>query len=224
MKRPYIVIASALVLVLAFAGGAYYFKTQQTQEIGWLVSAEESALNRSSSPSLGAESAKVQIVEFFDPACEACRMMYPYVKSLIHTNDGKVRLTLRYATFHDGSDYVVKVLEAARMQGQDMYWKALEAILANQQTWATHGRTDPLLVWSFLGGTGLDIPKAKQDMNDPRIAAILKQDATDLAILKINKTPSFFINGKPLNDFSPNGLRIQIKREISAAYHVNESN
>lgn len=218
MKKPTIVIVSALVVALVFGGGAYYYKAQQAQEISKLASAEESVFIRVASPSLGAESAKVQVVEFFDPACESCRMMFPYVKSLMRTNDGKLRLTLRYATFHEGSDYVVKVLEAARMQGQDIYWKSLEAILSNQPTWAEHGRPNPQLVWDYLGGTGLDIPKAKQDMNDGRIAELLKQDAKDLATLKVNQTPSFFINGKPLKDFGPNELRAQVENEISGLY------
>ena len=218
MKKPTIVIASALAVALAFGGGAYYYKAQQAQDISKLAGADESVFVRAASPSMGAESAKVQLVEFFDPACEACRMMYPYVKSLMRANDGKLRLTLRYATFHEGSDYVVKVLEAARMQGQDLYWKALEAILANQATWAEHGRPNPLLVWDYLGGTGLDIQKAKQDMNDPRIAELLKQDAKDLATLKVNKTPSFFINGKPLTEFGQNQLRVQVENEIRIAY------
>ena len=218
MKKPTIVIASAVVVALAFGGGAFYYKAQQAQEISALAGAEESVFVRAASPSLGAESAKVQVVEFFDPACESCRMMFPYVKSLMRANDGKLRLTLRYATFHEGSDYVVKVLEAARMQGQDIYWKSLEAVLANQPTWAEHGRPNPQLVWDYLGGTGLDIEKAKQDMNDARIAELLKQDAKDLATLKVNKTPSFFVNGKSLKEFGPNGLRAQVENEIRTAY------
>ena len=218
MKKPTIVIASAVVVALAFGGGAFYYKAQQAQEISALAGAEESVFVRAASPSMGAESAIVQVVELFDPACESCRMMYPYVKSLMRANEGKMRLTLRYATFHEGSDYVVKVLEAARMQGQDMYWKSLEAILANQATWAEHGRPNPQLVWDYLGGIGLDIQKAKQDMNDARIAELLKQDAKDLATLKVSKTPSFFINGKPLKEFGPNGLRAQVENEIGSLY------
>ena len=104
------------------------------------------------------------------------------------------------------------------MQGQDIYWKSLEAVLANQPTWAEHGRPNPQLVWDYLGGTGLDIEKAKQDMNDARIAELLKQDAKDLATLKVNKTPSFFVNGKSLKEFGPNGLRAQVENEIRTAY------
>ena len=218
MKKSTLVLASAVVLASVFGAGAYYYKAQQAEEIGNLAANAGSVFVRAASPSLGAESAKVQLVEFFDPACEACRMMYPFVKSLLRAHDGKLRLTLRYAPFHEGSDYVVKVLEAARLQGQEVYWKSLEAILASQPAWANHGRPNPQMVWDFLEGTGLDIPKAKQDLNNPGIAALMKQDAKDLATLKINKTPSFFINGKPLTEFGQNQLRVQVEKEIRATY------
>ena len=218
MKKSTLVLASAVVLASAFGAGAYYYKAQQAEEIGNLAANAGSVFVRAASPSLGAESAKVQLVEFFDPACEACRMMYPFVKSLLRAHDGKLRLTLRYAPFHEGSDYVVKILEAARLQGQEVYWKSLEAILASQPSWADHGRPNPQMVWDFLEGTGLDIPKAKQDLNNPGIAALMKQDAKDLATLKINKTPSFFINGKPLTEFGQNQLRAQVEKEIRATY------
>ncbi len=218
MKHSNLVVVSALAIAITFGVGAYYYTAQQAEEISRLANAKDSVFIRPASPSLGSQSAKVQLVEFFDPSCESCRMMYPYVKSLMRANGGKLRLTLRYATFHGGSDYVVKVLEAVRMQGQEIYWKSLEAVLANQATWAEHGRPNPQLVWDYLGGTGLDIQKAKQDMNDARITALLEQDAKDLAVLNVSKTPSFFVNGKPLKEFGPNQLRVLVEDEIRTAY------
>jgi hypothetical protein len=53
MKKPTIVIASAVVVALAFGGGAYYYKAQQAQEISKLAGAEESVFVRAASPSLG---------------------------------------------------------------------------------------------------------------------------------------------------------------------------
>ncbi len=218
MKRLHVIIAASLVLVLAFGGGAYYYKASQAQDIARLAQPGESPFNRPASASLGAESAKVVIVEFFDPACEACRMMYPYVKSLLRTHEGKLRLSLRYATFHQGSDYVARVLEAARLQGEEMYWRSVESVLANQPVWADHERPAPQKVWDFLEKTGLDLEKARKDMDDPRIAALLRQDAMDLETLKVAKTPSFFINGRPLETFGQNSLRFQVESEIKRAY------
>lgn len=218
MNKKLIVIAAAAFALLAFGLGSYFYNAQQTEEISRLASASDSPFNRDNPPSLGPPDAKVEIMEFFDPACEACRMFHPYVKSIMNANEGKVRLTLRYATFHDGSDYVARVLEAARLQGRDTYWKSLEAVLAAQPIWADHNRPQPQLVWKFLGGTGLDIEKAKQDMDDPRIAALLKQDAADLASLKVRQTPTFFVNGKPLESFGPEGLSAEVMSEVRSAY------
>ena len=218
MKKEFIVIASAVFIALAFGVGAYFYDAQQKAEISRLANEKDSVYNRANSPSRGPESAKVKIVEFLDPACESCRMMYPHVKTLLKNNPGKVRLTLRYATFHEGSDYVVKVLEAARLQGPEIYWKSLEALFEAQAAWADHHRPQVQRIWEFLDGTGLDIAKARQDMNDPRIAELLKQDASDVAALNVTKTPSFFVNGKPLKEFGPRHLSVLVDDELRRAY------
>ena len=43
-------------------------------------------------------------------------------------------------------------------------------------------------------------------MNDPTILARLKQHEADRQRLQVSKTPTFFVNGRPLQDFSPAGL------------------
>ena len=86
---------------------------------------------------MGEESAPVTIVEFFDPACEACRAFHPVVKSILDEHAGQVRVVLRYAAFHDGSDEAVKILEAARRQ--EVFEPVLEALLEVQPQWANHG-------------------------------------------------------------------------------------
>ncbi|THF58075.1 DsbA family protein [Pseudothauera rhizosphaerae] len=210
MNRTLIVIAAAAVLIAGFAAGAYWYKNAQTVQRAEVVRQHQGALSRPGSPSLGPLMARAQVTEFFDPACEACRAFYPYVKQITQAHAGKVRLTLRYAAFHNGSDYVVKVLEAVRMQGDEPYWRALEAILDAQSVWADHGRPQPQLVWKFLDGLGIDLERARRDMEDPRIAALLAQDAADIAALRVRQTPTFFVNGQPLRDFSPEGLNAQI--------------
>ena len=113
---------------------------------------------------------------------------------------------------------MAKILEAARMQGLDIYLATLEAVLEGQPIWADHGRPNPELVWTLLGATGLNIERARKDMNDPKILARLKQDAADIVKLDVRKTPTLFINGKPLREFSPEGLASQVASEIRLAY------
>jgi protein-disulfide isomerase len=40
----------------------------------------------------------------------------------------------------------------------------------------------------------------------------------DVFTLKVEKTPTFFVNGKPLLTFGEDELRTLVKREIDAAY------
>jgi protein-disulfide isomerase len=130
MKQKTTFIVSAFVLLLIFVAGALFYSSQQERAAAALAEANRAALIRMHSPTLGKADAPVVIVEFLDPACETCRAFYPLVKQLIAANPDKIRLVLRYAPFHNGSDKVVAVLEAARKQGK--FWPALEALLANQ--------------------------------------------------------------------------------------------
>ncbi|HCR94161.1 MAG TPA: disulfide bond formation protein DsbA, partial [Oceanicaulis sp.] len=74
-------ILSVLTFGLAGFGAASWYVTRPSPApVGEAVAPELSdALIRSYSPILGSETAPVTIVEFFDPACEACRAFYPVV-------------------------------------------------------------------------------------------------------------------------------------------------
>jgi protein-disulfide isomerase len=210
------VISAGLLAVLIFLLGVFYYSKQENQKITHVVKDNREALVRQHSPVYGNPAAKVTIVEFFDPACEACRAFYPFVKTLVNASFGQVNLVLRYAAFHKGSDEAVKILEAARMQ--NVYWPVLEAILAAQPVWASHDRPQPGLIWDHIKGTGIDIAKAKAEVSDPRIAKILTQDTADVVTLKVTGTPSFFVNGKPLIDFGPDELKALVAKEVRSAY------
>src|SRR3546814_5580960 len=117
------------------------------------------------SPVYGPADAKVTIVEFFDPACESCRAFYPAVKQLVNVNGGKVKLVLRYAPFHEGSEEVAKILEASRLQ--DKYWSTLETVLDMQPQWASHDNPQVDLIWGYLKALDLDIDQVRKDMSNP---------------------------------------------------------
>jgi protein-disulfide isomerase len=65
---------------------------------------------------------------------------------------------------------------------------------------------------------GLDLDKIKTDMNDPAIAKIIEQDLADAKTLNVRKTPGFFVNGRPLQDFGYQQLKELVESEIKAVY------
>lgn len=171
---------------------------------------------RDHSQTLGSDDAKIFLVEFMDPACETCAAFSPLVKQMMKANPCKIKLVLRYAPFHDGADYFVKILEAAKRQGK--YWETLGVMFKSQSYWASHHNPQPEKIWQFLPGAGLDLEKIKKDMTDPAIEKLIAQDLADAKTLNVRKTPGFFVNGKPLETFGREQLYQLIQSEISAKY------
>ena len=211
-KRKLLALAVLLVLGLAFYFGmdAYRDRTQAGQDAR--VDVERNRLVRMHAPIIGPQNAPVTIVEFFDPACETCRAFYPIVKQIMAQHPDKVRLALRYAPFHHGSDQVVKLIEAARKQG--LYTTVLEALLATQPEWADHAAPNIGIAFEAAARAGLDMGRARQDMETPEIQAVLAQDLEDLTALQVSKTPTFFVNGRSLPSFGPEQLARLVAEEV----------
>jgi protein-disulfide isomerase len=216
MNTKTLAVGGILTLVVAaFLAGASLYRKQTQSAQDQMVRAEQTRLVRMHSPVLGPQGAPVTIVEFFDPACETCRAFYPIVKSLMAKYPDDVRLVIRYAPFHQGSDQVVKLLEAAKRQGK--YQPVLEAVLQAQPNWADHGRSNPDLTFEIAKSAGLDLERAREDMARPEMQALLAQDVEDLTALRVNKTPTFFVNGRSLPSFGPDQLGALVADEVAIA-------
>jgi protein-disulfide isomerase len=213
--RKVTVVALLAVIATLFVLGmnAWQRRVQTAQDEQ--VRAEATRLVRMHSPVIGPPSAPVTIVEFFDPACETCRAFHPIVKDILAQYPTQVKLVIRYAPFHQGSDQVVKLLEAARRQNR--YVEVLEAVLKAQPIWADHGQPRPELAWSAAVDVGLDLATARADAQRPEVDAALRQDIEDLTALQVTRTPTFFVNGRSLPSFGPEQLLTLVSEEVKKA-------
>jgi len=215
-SRRTVFIISAIVLLAVFVLGTLVYNRDKLDKGTKVAEQNLAFLVREHSPRLGPAEAKVHLVEFIDPACGTCREFYPLVKDLMKANRDKVRLSLRYAPFHAGSDNVVRILEAARKQ--DKFWQTLEAVLASQPYWAPNHKAELQFVWPQLGNLGLDLERIKRDMYAPEIDRIIAQDLDDAKALGVTMTPEFFVNGRPLPDFGYEQLRKLVNDAVAKAY------
>ena len=207
---------ACLALFFVFFFGSSYYKSQQAEKFGFMAQENASTFVREHSQILGSDDAKVYLVKFTDPACETCAAFSPLVKQMMDANPGKIKLVIRYAPFHHGADYFVRILEAAKKQ--DKFWETLDVMYKSQQYWASHSNPQPQRIWQFLPKAGVDIEQIKKDMNDPAIDIIIAQDLADAQTLNVHKTPGFFANGKPLQNFGYKQLQQLVKTEIEANY------
>jgi protein-disulfide isomerase len=205
MKQKNIFIGSAVLLVVVFVLAAVFYKNQQSAQTAQLAQQNQVALNRAHAPTFGNPDAPVHIVEFFDPACGTCAQFYPMVKQLMASYPGKIRVSMRYAPFHPGSDQVVKAIEAARSQGQ--FKQTVEALFGAQETWVINHTAQFDRIWGPLSGLGLDMERLKTDMNAPAVAQLIQQDLADAKTMNVTMTPEFFVNGQPLPNFGFDELK-----------------
>ena len=212
------IVISVLSFGLALFAALIWFETRPPSDAQLNSIQPEIAeeLIRPHSPILGPEEAPVTIVEFFDPACEACRAFHPIVKDILSQHEGNVRVVLRYTPFHGMlSETAIKVLEAARMQGK--FEQVLEALLANQEVWAAHGAPDQSQIGKVASGAGLDLEAALIQIKSPEIIAVVKQDRADVEAMGVRQTPTFYVNGKPLDPFGADELRALVAAEVAAS-------
>jgi len=216
MVRKALIAGAVLLLIAAFWVGVLVDKSNRAGAPVGPPAVDTPALARFHSPTAGDADARVHIVEFFDPACGTCRDFYPFVKRLMEAHPGKIRLTLRYAPFHKGSDEVVKLLEAARKQGQ--FWPALEALLAAQDRWTIQHVARLDLALPVVARLGLDMQRLGQDMRAPALDQLLSQDLQDAGTLKVSQTPEFFVNGRPLPSFGYDELKALVEQALRESY------
>ena len=198
----------AAALLLASCGKA----TDEPQTVQDEAAARALALASENAPSYGDPDAKVHIVEFLDPACETCALFFPMVKAWMSQVPGEIRLSVRHVAFHSGAEHAVKVLEASRQQGK--YWETLEALLASQGEWTQHHTVLPEKIAPAIASVGLDMEKLEADMNSMEALVRVEQDKKDAILLRISKTPTYFVNGRPLPSFGAQQLADLIGEEL----------
>ncbi len=198
----------AAALLLTSCGKA----SDEAQPVQDETATRAAALASENAPSYGDADAKVHIVEFLDPACETCAVFFPMVKEWMSRVPGEIRLSVRHVAFHSGAEYAVKVLEASRQQGK--YWETLEALLAAQGQWTQHHTVLPEKIGPAIASVGLDMDKLMTDMNSMEVLVRVEQDRKDAVLLKISKTPTYFVNGRPLPSFGAQQLANLISEEL----------
>jgi protein-disulfide isomerase len=215
MNRRTLLLATGAAALAVFGGGAWIVAATRPEPAPPKPVAASLPLIRAHSPILGPEDAPVTIVEFFDPACEACRAFHPVVKQIMADFPDDVRVVLRYAAFHGVSPEAVRLLEASRRQG--IFAPVLDALYATQPQWAGHDAPRVDLAWQAARRVGLDQARAEVDRMAPEVTAILNQDMEDVKTVGVRGTPTFFVEGKPLAEFSPKGLFDAVKAAVDAA-------
>ncbi len=212
-RRNLFIAAGATVAVVAGSGVVFFGRSSDEDDARM---AQRPGLVNPQAPTVGDAAAKVQIVEFLDPACETCAVFYPLVKQVLAEHPRKIRLSLRHVPLHPGADYVVALLEASRQQ--DKYWPTLETLLKTQDRWVIRHVVQPQLALAVLEGSGLVWDQLALDMASAEVKQRVARDRADAALLNVKQTPEYFVNGRQMDSFGRQQLLDLIDRALRRAY------
>jgi protein-disulfide isomerase len=213
MKNKKIIVISLFLLVAAFISASYFYKSNETKQIEKKSTSSSTTLVREHSPKFGNNKKNISVVEFLDPECPSCSVFHPMVKAMYKEYYEDIQLVVRYLPNHKNSRFVVKLLEASRLQNK--YNEALDIIFKTQNIWAKHNNEKPELLWGYLSKIdGLDIEQVKKDINNPLFDEIMDIDSSDARQLGVTGTPTLFVNGKRLEVLSQQTLLDLVENEI----------
>jgi protein-disulfide isomerase len=155
----------------------------------------------------GDANAAVTVIEFTDFQCSACGAMYPVVEDVLKSYGNRVRFVIRnfpLTTVHENAFRAAQAAEAAKAQGK--FWEYIDLMFKNQ----TALDTDSLK--KYATQVGLDRKRFDAELDSGKYEPVLRRDMEDGDMYGVGVTPTFYINGAILTDYSADGLRAAIEK------------
>lgn len=145
-------------------------------------------------------SGPVELIEYSDFQCPACKSYQPMVKRLIAERGDSVTFVYRHfplATIHRNATVAAEAAEAAALQGK--FWEMHDRLFDGQSSWDTD-RNPELVFESYARDLGLDVDRFKSDLASSAVKDRVTRDVTSGNTANVQGTPTFFLNGARLDN------------------------
>jgi protein-disulfide isomerase len=169
---------------------------------------------RPHSPTFGNPLGRVAVVEWFDPECESCRLIHPIVTKIISEYKDRVQFVLRYMPYHGNSMFAAAALEEAKEFGR--YDQALDLLFETQPQWGDHHQPRPELIPEILAKLGIPKEKLERDYLLGKHSEKIRMDEADGNAVGVQGTPTFFVNGRMLQELGEAPLRAAIEAALQS--------
>jgi protein-disulfide isomerase len=214
MKNVPLLLGTIIGSVLLIFGIGFLFSRTPAQST---TTVDRTLLENDLRHAKGAsESAKVVIVEFSDFQCPACKATAPFVEQIVQANADTTKLVYRdfpLESIHPNSFAAAVAAEAASQQ--NAFWQYHDILFSNQAEWSEITNADALKAQFVAYAESLQLNKDQfiADLSNVEVAAKVTADASVANQLKVQSTPSFFVNGVPT---LANDLQQQIDEIVAA--------
>lgn len=205
------------IVILVFLVGLVAFYLSQDQSSSESQTTVDFHLT--TQPSLGDPQAPVKIIEFGDFKCPACKQFHEqvYPKLLLEYIDMNL-VEFFFINFQFlGPDSITAGIagECIYRQDEDAFWDYYDTIYRNQgpenQIWATPERILDLVQQSVRE---LDKVALQQCINQEKYKRDVEEDKRIGIAAGVTGTPTLFLNGQKLENWSYNALKAAIERVL----------
>ncbi len=194
MKLTDQLIALAGIFVVVILGFVLFFWL--SPEPGAVQTTAQEQMVRPDSAMTGTTTAKVTMVEWGDFECPACAAIEPVLKQIIATYGGNPEFNFVFRNFplpqHKHSRSAAEAAEAAGAEGR--YWDMHTLLYENQKEWV-NSENPRVLFDSYAKSIGLDLTAFGAALDTHAYASRITRDFQDASTLRLNRTPTIFLNG-----------------------------
>jgi len=224
----YLIIIFTAVFIALLVLIAVLNKSQSSSALGGLPNYTEirgemnlDGIDYLKQPHLGSGTTGIQVVEFTDFKCPACKdwdetYFERLTAEFVDTN--KIDLYFMNFAFIDRDSILAAAAgESIAKQNNNAFWQYKSLLYKNQgdetQIWA---KEKFLLQFVKDNITGIDYDQFKKDLINHTDALAVKEDYKIAASLGVNGTPKFMVNGKLLPSSSYEELAEAIEAEVAS--------
>jgi protein-disulfide isomerase len=162
----------------------------------------------------GDSQAKTVLLEYGDYQCPACATYLPLVNRLLEETPQGLKVVYRNFPLLQVHKNAMSSSRAAEAAGkQNKFWEMHGKLYVTQDEWKDVG--DPKSKFSeYAKELGLDEQKFLNDFDSQEVANKITADIASGNVLRINSTPTFFLNGKKISPRSYEQFKSLIDTEI----------
>ena len=205
-----IIFGIGLLTVIVFVVGVFFLSRPGSPSSTVLSSVDTQVLVRADNYKISTDSAKVTLVEFADFQCPACASAHPLVLQLLKDYQGRINIVFRHFPLSQHKNAVPAALAAEAAGEQGKFWKMQDQLFENQSEWSESD--NPTKIFNkYAQELGIDNNFGKS-MDDQKLKDKILRDQNDGNSLGVNSTPTFFVNGKKISDYSK--LKEVIEEEL----------
>lgn len=194
LKKQNLITWLAVSLVgLLFVGLFVFIKANKNK-----LQTSTSNIIQSQGTVKGASDAKLDLVEFSDFQCPACKAYQPIVEKILQEFEGKIKFTYKHfplTTIHSNATIAAKAAEAAGFQNK--FWEMHDLLFAKQDEWSNV--SDPIKMFiNYAKDIKIDPEKFEKDINSPKAAQAVIENSNEAISRGVRATPTFYLNGRSI--------------------------